>query len=228
MLIECVCSAIVLFVVQPNEANAIDQRWIEYNLWEHHGIRVLRRTLAEVNAAGKLTDGAKRTLVIDGREVAVAYFRSAYTPNDYPSETEWAGRTLIERSYAIKCPSIAYHLAGTKKVQQALADPAVLRRFMSDDEATVLETSFAGLYGLENNSATLDKVKALATSNPRGFVLKPQREGGGNNLYGDEVAAAIKRMSPSELEGYILMERIFPNENPAVRYCLGSLRRRVC
>ncbi|GMF43075.1 unnamed protein product [Phytophthora fragariaefolia] len=206
-----------MFVVQPNEANAIDQRWLEYNLWEDHGVRVLRRTMADVDARGQLVErDGKRTLVIDGHEVSVAYFRSAYTPNDYPTEHEWAGRTMIERSYAIKCPSIAYHLAGTKKVQQVLAQPDVLRRFMSEDEAKLLETSFAGLYGLEKDSATIDDVKKMAIANPRSYVLKPQREGGGNNLYGDEVASAIQKMSPAELESYILMERIFPKENPAV------------
>ena len=30
---------------------------------------------------------------------------------------------MMERSLAIKCPSIQYHLAGTKKIQQALASP---------------------------------------------------------------------------------------------------------
>jgi len=28
----------------------------------------------------------------------------------------------------VKCPSIAYHLAGTKKIQQELAKPNVLER----------------------------------------------------------------------------------------------------
>lgn len=209
--------AIVMFVVQVNEVNAIDQRWIEYNLWEDYNIRVIRRTLAEVNARGKLVErDGKRTLVLDECEVAVAYFRSAYTPSDYPTEHEWAARTLIERSYAIKCPSIAYHLAGTKKVQQMLAQPAVLRRFVSEEEAAELETSFAGLYGLEQNSATIENVKKMALANPHGYVLKPQREGGGNNLYGDEIATAMKEMSLAELESYILMERIFPKENAAV------------
>ncbi|KAF1793688.1 Pre-ATP-grasp domain [Phytophthora cactorum] len=188
--------AVVMFVVQPNEANAIDQRWLEYNLWEHHGIRVLRRTMAEVDARGKLVErDGKRTLVIDEREVSVAYFRSAYTPNDYPTEHEWAGRTLIERSACPACGSSSLHV---------------------QEEAKALETSFAGLYGLEKDSATIEDVKKMAIANPRSFVLKPQREGGGNNLYGDEVASAIQKMSPAELESYILMERIFPKENPAV------------
>ncbi|CAI5747067.1 unnamed protein product [Peronospora destructor] len=210
-------NAVIMFVVQPNEANAIDQRWLEYNLWEHHGIRVLRRTMADVDACGKLLErDGKRTLVLDGHEVAVTYFRAAYTPNDYPTEQEWAGRTIIERSYAIKCPSIAYHLAGSKKVQQVLAQPAVLRRFVAEEEALQLEQSFAGLYGLEKNSPTIGDVKKMAITNPHLYVLKPQREGGGNNLYGDDIASAIEKMSPAELESFILMERIFPKENPAV------------
>lgn len=34
----------------------------------------------------------------------------------------------MEQSSAIKCPSISYHLAGTKKIQQELAKPDVLER----------------------------------------------------------------------------------------------------
>jgi len=35
---------------------------------------------------------------------------------------------MLERSKAIKCPSAAVHLAGTKKVQQVLACPGKLER----------------------------------------------------------------------------------------------------
>lgn len=35
----------------------------------------------------------------------------------------------MEQSSAIKCPSISYHLAGTKKIQQELAKPDVLERY---------------------------------------------------------------------------------------------------
>ncbi|CAH2242982.1 jg13425 [Pararge aegeria aegeria] len=46
---------------------------------------------------------------------------------------------------------------------------------------------------------------------PFRFVLKPQREGGGNNLYGSDVREALLRMRHSrERAAYILMERILP------------------
>lgn len=35
---------------------------------------------------------------------------------------------MIERSMSIKCPSVSYHLAGTKKVQQVLSVPGVVER----------------------------------------------------------------------------------------------------
>jgi hypothetical protein len=41
----------------------------------------------------------------------------------YPTEREWDARLMMERSMAIKCPSIQYHLAGTKKIQQELVRP---------------------------------------------------------------------------------------------------------
>ena len=39
----------------------------------------------------------------------------------------------MEQSSAIKCPSISYHLAGTKKIQQELAKPNVLERYIAFD-----------------------------------------------------------------------------------------------
>ena len=83
-------------------------------------------------------------------EVAVVYFRSGYSPDQYPTEAEWDARLLIERSRAVKCPSIAYHLAGTKKVQQVLAEPGVLEELFRDDgKAATLRQVFTGLYSLD-------------------------------------------------------------------------------
>lgn len=48
--------------------------------------------------------------------------------------------------------------------------------------------------------------QALAA--PKAFVLKPQREGGGNNLYDDELADALRAWGPDKLAGHVLMQRI--------------------
>lgn len=41
--------AVVMFVVQPGETNAVDQRLLEIKLWDDHRVRVVRMSLAEVN-----------------------------------------------------------------------------------------------------------------------------------------------------------------------------------
>lgn len=89
----------------------------------------------------------------DGIEVTVVYYRSGYEPAQYPSQNEWDARYLIEKSLAIKCPSIHYHLAGTKKVQQALARPGALKRFITDDvKVKAITDIFTGLYAMDSNT----------------------------------------------------------------------------
>ncbi|CAG5030689.1 unnamed protein product [Parnassius apollo] len=84
-------------------------------------IQIYRKTLNEIYEETTLND--KKQLIFDGRPVAVVYYRSGYEPAQYPSSREWDARLRVERSTAIKCPSIHYQLAGTKKVQQTLASP---------------------------------------------------------------------------------------------------------
>lgn len=207
-------SAVVMVVVQPEERNMYDQHWLSATLTERHNVRAIRKTLAEIDAQGKtLSDG---TLVVDGETVAVIYFRAGYAPNDYPSESEWKARLLMEESVAIKCPSISYHLTGTKKVQQELAKPNVLERFLDNkDDIAKLQACFAGLWSLDDSNAVKNAIEQ-----PGAFVMKPQREGGGNNIYGDEVKETLVRLqkegSEEEAAAYILMQRIFPKDFPTL------------
>jgi len=205
-------SAVVMMIVQPEERNMYDQYWLVKYLKESHGVTTIRKTLSEVEAEGQvLPDG---TLVVDGKKVAVVYFRAGYTPNDYPSEAEWSARLLMEQSSAVKCPSISYHLVGSKKIQQELAKPNVLERFLENkEEIAKLRQCFAGLWSLDD-----EEIVKSAIENPDLFVLKPQREGGGNNIYGLDVREALIRLQKEggdALSAYILMQRIFPKESLA-------------
>jgi len=74
-------------------------------------------------------------LIVDNYVISVVYYRCGYEPNQYHTQKEWIVRLLIERSLAIKCPSIQYHLAGTKKVQQTLAKPDMLARFLKNEKS---------------------------------------------------------------------------------------------
>ncbi|KAM0038763.1 putative glutathione synthase [Helianthus debilis subsp. tardiflorus] len=206
-------SAVVLVVVQPGERNMYDQHWLTATLKEKHNVTSIRKTLAEIDAQGKiLSDG---TLQVDGETVAVIYFRAGYAPTDYPSESEWKARLLMEESSAIKCPSISYHLTGTKKVQQELAKPNMLERFLENkDDIEKLRGCFAGLWSLDDSDAVKNAIRQ-----PEAYVMKPQREGGGNNIYGDDVKETLLRLQKEGSEeeaAYILMQRIFPTVFPTL------------
>ncbi|XP_042475330.1 glutathione synthetase, chloroplastic-like [Macadamia integrifolia] len=204
--------AVVLFVVQTEECNMYDQHWLRTILKERHSVTAIRKTMAEIDAEGELQpDG---TLLVGGQQVAVIYFRAGYAPSDYPSESEWRARLLMEQSSAIKCPSISYHLAGTKKIQQELAKPNILERFLeNEDDIAKLRKCFAGLWSLDNS-----EVVKSAIERPDLFVLKPQREGGGNNVYGDDLRETLQKLEKEgseERDAFILMQRIFPSASPA-------------
>jgi glutathione synthase len=64
-------------------------------------------------------------------------------------------------------------------------------------------------------------VVADAIARPEAYVLKPQREGGGNNLYGDALKARLARGGPG-LGAYILMQRILPPPQRSVLVRRGA------
>ena len=153
-------------------------------------------------------------------------------PNEYPKPTHYNTRFLLERSKAIKCPTIALQLAGGKKVQEVLTQPGVLERFLADKkygehvfgehEINELRVSFMGMWGLDVSDDMLTPdVTALesgqeefgvrkARDNALSLVLKPQREGGGNNVYKEAIPAFLDTLAPQERQAWIAMELIIP------------------
>lgn len=199
--------AVILFVVESCSYNICDQRFHEYEIRRINSrVKVVRRTLTEIGQRAHLSQEKK--LVIDDLEVALIYFRVGYHPDHYPSENEWNARLLMEKSKAIKCPAIQLHLTGTKKIQQELAKPGALELFLESSKVEVVREFFADQYGL-NFDELGDIALDLALKEPDRFVLKPQREGGGNNLYGPNVKEAlIKMKNNKERCAWILMEKI--------------------
>lgn len=122
-----------MFIIEDVTYNICDQRFHEYEIRKlNPDIKVIRRTLTELYTEARL--GPNKELIVGKKTVAVVYFRCGYEPSQYPTEKEWDVRLMIERSLAIKCPSIQYHLAGSKKVQQALAKPGAVARFLKDEK----------------------------------------------------------------------------------------------
>jgi glutathione synthetase len=211
------CRTGILFIVQPRNMNICDERPLEYALWNHKPQIPVYRILfgEEVLAYTSLTQS--RELLYQPPsgsppiEVSVAYLRAGYDPNEY-TPTGYRSRLLLERSRAIKCPSILGHLATFKKVQQALTVPGALTRFLSHTEADRVAKTFAPMYPLDESSEAGRRGRTLAC-NPQtalNHVLKPSLEGGGHNVYRGEIPEYLDSVPKSRWHTYILMELISP------------------
>jgi len=210
-------NAVVLFIIETVDLNRFDQKQLTYAF--HEGcqklglkkrVKCLFRTFEQVAQNGKL-DG-DRKLILENKEVAITYFRTGYTPCGLSTKERIGCRLMMERSRSIKCPTIAMQLINTKKVQQVMAKPGIVEKFIHDENAVRrIRKTFAGLYSLDEGSEG-DEAAKMALNDPTKYILKPQREGGGNNLYDEEMINELKRVSdkPDERSQYILMERIRP------------------
>lgn len=219
----------VVFLVQGGERNIFDQRHLEYELQRSGDVHipVFRLPFSEVLEHTTLAEGSGRQLLYHPPqlpshtfEVAVIYMRSGYGPSDYPNQSAWEGRYHLERSAAIKCPTVLTQVAGTKKVQQILAtpetpsNPPILPRFIvAKDTVSLsnLKNTFTNIYPLDDSESGLKARKIAADPELcKGYVLKPQREGGGNNIYRSAIPPFLKSIPESHWPSYILMELITP------------------
>ena len=220
----------VLFVVQEREGNIFDQKHLEYQLEERH-IPVFRLPLSRVLEHTDVSADGFRWLTYrpphspnTSYEVSLVYFRAGYSPVEYASTTAWQARVHIERSAAIKCPTVLTHLAGSKKVQQVLATPSSphVDHFLPTQASMAerIRGTFANIYPLDESAAGQEARKlALNPETATRYVLKPQREGGGNNHYRGAIPGFLRSIPESHWKGYILMEVIDPPAlaNSAIR-----------
>jgi len=204
--------AVIVFFVMENESNISDQRTLEFNIYSiNKSIKVRRKIYDRVLDKVKTDENGK--LFVDGEEVAVAYFRTCYSPKHFPTEQHWKVREIIELSKAIKSPSVAHQLVGCKKIQQVISKNKVLEMYLENDvnSCNEIRSTFTGIYSLEIGLEG-DLIVKEAIKNPEKFVLKPQREGGGNNLYDVEMYEKLMKVGMKEARcQYILMDLIKPN-----------------
>lgn len=206
----------VLFIVQPDNFNIADERPIEYALWDRAvPVPAYRLDFGE--------DTLKYTWLTESREllfhppwlgsaapveISVVYLRAGYEVNEY-DRTGWEARMHLERSAAIKCPSILSHISTFKKVQQALTVPGTLERFLSDEKSAALRDTFISIYPLDSSS-TGSHAQNFATdpAQATNFILKPSHEGGGHNIFGAAIPEFLSSIPRSQWSKYILMDRI--------------------
>ncbi|KAL1110231.1 hypothetical protein AAG570_008308 [Ranatra chinensis] len=147
---------------------------------------VIRRNLQELSQQATLLPD--RTLLVGDYVVAVVYYRSGYDPSQYTTDDCW-------------------------KVQQVLATPGVVEKFLSEpSDVAAVRGMFTEIYSLDLTPEG-DKAVELVMKEPEGFVLKPQREGGGNNIYGHDIPKVLQEQKELR-KSWILMRRIRPPVQP--------------
>ncbi|KAI5631349.1 eukaryotic glutathione synthase, ATP binding domain-containing protein [Phthorimaea operculella] len=185
-------NAVVVFVV-PNHKE-YGQLAIETNITDKRPDKQFyTKTLDQMYAESKLNE--KKQLILEGRPVSVVHFFWGFgLRHQHPTSRDWEAKLRIERSTAIKCPSIQYYLAGTKKVQQALAEPGVLEKFLSDpDKIGKVRDTLVGSNSLDFDDSG-ERAVQMALDDPNRFVLKSEGEGGGNNVFGAELKEVLTKM----------------------------------
>ncbi|ORE06103.1 glutathione synthetase [Rhizopus microsporus var. microsporus] len=91
--------------------------------------------------------------------------------------------------------------------QKILSTPGCLERYVTKETADDMRTSFAGLYPLDDSPEGIAAYE-MALKRYDDLVMKPQREGGGNNIYGQDIRETLKKLTSKERSAYILMDLI--------------------
>lgn len=174
---------------------------------EGHHLNVVRLSIKECPQRMHL-DEKDFSLYVDGnKRVAIVHMAYGYLPEHYPTvgsggcplglngdhfvqEREWNSRMDMERSTAIISPNIRLSLAGSKKIQQVLAKPGVIERFLPNQPEKIAElrTTFTGLWGLENDDERIRAIIQDAIQKPRNYVMKAQLGAGKGNYFDEDMA----------------------------------------
>ncbi|KAL8901349.1 MAG: hypothetical protein Q9207_005244 [Kuettlingeria erythrocarpa] len=206
--------AAILMIVQPNNVNTCDERPIEEMLWQRE-IPTFRVEFAQPVLETTTLGFALELLFCsphkpEAFEISVIYYRAAYDEAEY-DDTGIAARVQLEKSRAIKCPSIDVQIASSKKVQQELATLGTLERFLLPEEAARIRKTFMPMYPLDDTEAGwVGRELALNPVTAEKYILKPSKEGGGHNVHGYAIPAYLQRIPQEHWAQYILMERIEP------------------
>lgn len=203
----------VLMPVQPYNFNIADERPIELGLWEA-GIPCYRCEWRAALDRTTLTDG--RTLIFrpvlgpEEVEISVIYYRAGYAAEEY-RESGMQARIRFELSRAIKCPDILTNITNFKAVQAALGQEGELERFLPVAKAKKVRKTFMPMQILDTSPSGIEARRiALDPEQAINYVLKPNLEGGGHNVYRAAIPAYLKSQPPETWKKYIIMRVIEP------------------
>ena len=188
--------------------NYFDQQCL-MNAIEDFGIPTIRITIEEVTNKTKI-DCNNKFIYNNDVEVAILYLRVFYNPSHYPSPEVWEARRRMEVSDAISVPNVRHQIVNTKIFQMVLAQHKILSKYADKDDVDSLLDVFGEILPL-----TLDKEgdenARQALLHPGRFVMKPQRDGGGHNLWDREMVETLEKLKNNpERSRFILMRILKP------------------
>ena len=203
----------ILMPVQPYNFNVADERPIEYGLWDA-GIPCYRCEWRTALDRTTLTEDRillfQPTVGSSQVEVSVVYYRAGYAAEEY-REPGMEARVRLEMSRAIKSPDVLTNLTTFKVVQQALAQPGAVERFLPPEKVDKVRKTFVPMHMLDSSPAGREaRAIALDPEQAVHYVLKPNLEGGGHNIYRSEIPAFLKSKPKESWHKYILMRVIEP------------------
>ena len=125
---------------------------------------------------------------------------------------------MIELSTAVKCPSMDTFLCTFKVFQNELQKPEVLAKYIPEESiANDIRRFFAKIFNAnEMTEEERLQIYKEIRENTHKYIVKPQKEGGGNNYYNEEILKLLPQEGSGEitqeLKNSIIMERINPPE----------------
>lgn len=144
-----------------------------------------------------------------GREIAVVYYRDGYMPDQYNEKT-WVVREQLEMCKAIKCPNIFLQLVNTKYFQYVMTKKDTWLKFgFSEADFEANSKVFPTIFST-TDFKDLEKLKTYILENGgyKSWVMKPQREGGGNNFFGEDIEQYVNSHPLEDLKSFIFQKRI--------------------
>ena len=142
---------------------------------------------------------------------------------------------MIELSTAIKCPNVDTFLCTFKVFQYYLQKPEIMKKFISEDLiANDIRRFFVKIFYVNDMTEEEKKTVFKEIREDIGkYIIKPQKEGGGNNYYNED----ILKILPSEgdesnisevLKHSMIMERINPPEYDTLVLFNNTLVKQNC
>ena len=128
---------------------------------------------------------------------------------------------MIELTTAIKCPNINTFLCTFKIFQFHLQNPEVIKKFIPVEElANDISRFFAKIISLRDlKEEEKEKLYKEIEEDIGKYIVKPMKEGGGNNYYNQAILDLLPNNAsdPAEiLHNSIIMERVSPPESDSV------------